>query len=169
MIKGKEEITNDEKKNKAEAEADKKKANIKTTFQSYDEMRAAKGYPQAATGGFVTKTGLVKVHAGELISPLSDELKDRVENAVTTGSDIAKKDAIKDSLKTKFMLQEQAKYQKEAMNDFAKTNNMSTATIINNVTNSISSSMQSVANSLGNQDKGHYDPLAQQILQGDLL
>jgi len=137
-----------------------------TSYDAYQSKMS--GVPQAAVGGLVTKTGLVKVHAGELISPISDEIKERIENAVTSGSDIAKKDAISDTAKTKFLIQEQAKAQKEAMDDFAKTNSLTTATVINNITNSMSSSMQSIANNMGNQDRGHFDPLAKQILEGDI-
>ncbi len=124
--------------------------------------------PQAQTGGYVSKGGLIRVHAGELITPLSDEIRDRVESVVTDGSMIAKRNAIGSTAQTKFMIEEQKKAQKEAMDDLAKSNNSATAAVINNITTSMNNSMQSIANNLGGKDKGHFDQLAQQILQGDL-
>jgi len=144
------------------------------SFESYDEFIARKQkekgttIPQAQVGAFVTKTGLVKVHAGEIISPLSDELKERIESAVISGKDIAKSDVHNEAMKTKFMIEENAKVQKQAMDNFAKTTSLSNATVINNITNTMSHSMQSIANSLGNKDNGHYDPLAKLILEGDI-
>ena len=130
---------------------------------------SAKFYvPQAQTGGYVKQGGLVRVHAGEIISPLSPEIRDKVENAMMDGKTISKYTAMNDTKQTRFMLEEQAKYQKDALEDLAKSNNLATSTIINNVTSSMNNSMQSMANNMGGKDKGNYDVLAQQILQGDL-
>lgn len=151
---------------------------ITKPWESYDEFIARQGgtttgsygnvIPHAQTGGFVTKSGLIKVHAGEIISPLSDEIKDRIQGVITNGKDIAKRDAQNETLKTKTLIQETAKSQKAAMDNFAKTSSLATSTVINNVTNMMSSSMQTIANNMGNKDRGHFDPLAQQILEGDI-
>jgi len=84
------------------------------------------------------------------------------------GKTISKYTAMNDTKQTRFMLEEQAKYQKDALEDLAKSNNLATSTIINKVTSSMNNSMQSMANNMGGKDKGNYDVLAQQILQGDL-
>jgi len=135
-------------------------------------LRSGERFPHASKGGYVKKTGLVKVHAGELIAPLSPEIRDKIENAVVDRTEISKQGAAINSLQTKMLIRENQKAQKESMDQLTKSNAEQSNAVVANINNVMSSNSQSTNQTNNSGGGGNantaFDPLARQILQGDL-
>jgi len=133
-------------------------------------LRNKQNGPMLHSGGMVTKSGWVKLAKGEVVTPMDTDVVDRVENAILGGKDIAKQGATMSTLQTRMLIKENQKAQKMATAELTKSNASSNNAIVNNISNIMSSSNQSVSQGGGggNQQSMIFDPLAMQILEGDL-
>jgi len=118
------------------------------------------------------RDGSIKRYANEIGDPQSDVVSEIMQDIIFGGKDIAKRGASMNSLQTRMLIQENQKAHKLSMDNLAKSNLENSQAVVTNVNNIMSSNMQSVNNNNQGGNGGPantaFDPLARQILQGDI-
>lgn len=129
--------------------------------------KAVQSLQHAQTGGYISKNGPIFAHAGEVIGPLND-IKDVVKDAIMSRGDLAKKQAKESILQNEMLTKSNEGFKTDAL-DVLKQGNAANATMLNVISNNVSSAVSSKNTGQSNSRDTAIDPLLNQIISGDFV
>lgn len=111
--------------------------------------------PKAKEGGFISKSGPIYAHEGEVIGPIT-QVKDTIIKAFTDPKTIAKIGVDKDVLAARLMSESSNDFKRTALDSFKQQSENSNQ-LLNNVGNTFSTSISNLSNNLGGMSKSNND------------